>query len=176
MADTFTVEQLRSKLEEKRARLKTELGEIEEGLADLARLVSLAGRDDPRTQGEKPVRPFGIRVANMSRPAKPSAPRELAGPEPREEGLSDMFLEAAEGKTKPFDVRLKAVVNSKHGLNLDDKQASNALRNLLKRGKIKLIRAGGPRKPALYANLEYEAPVYRAVSPFDDSQETHTED
>jgi hypothetical protein len=143
MTDALSVEQLRAKLEEKRRYHTEALREIDDGLARLDRLISLATGDL-----EVPARPREARAPGL-RAAKGVTT-------PREEGYSEMFLEAALGKTEPFDVRLKEEVNRKHGLNLDDKQASNALRNLLKRGKIQQVRAGGPRKPAIYANLDYE--------------------
>lgn len=143
MPEALSVEDLRAKLEARRQYHTDALREIEDGLARLDRLISLA----TGAMEEQPMRPREVRATEQR------AAKEVTA---RDEGISDMFLEAASGKTEPFDVRLKEEVNSKHGLSLDDKQASNALRNLLKRGKIKLVRAGGPRKPALYANLDYE--------------------
>lgn len=149
MPEALSVEDLRAKLEARRQYHTDALREIADGLAHLDRLISLATGPIE----EQAMRPREVRATEQR------AAKEVTAP--RDEGISDMFLEAASGKTEPFDVRLKEEVNSKHGLSLDDKQASNALRNLLKRGKIKLVRAGGPRKPALYANLEYgEAPPF----------------
>jgi hypothetical protein len=139
-------------LEEKRQYHANALREIEDGLARFDRLVSLA-----TGEAEEPI----MRSREVRAPEARAA-KEVVTP-PREEGYSEMFLEAALGKTDPFDVRLKDEVNAKHGLSLDDKQASNALRNLLKRGKIKLIRAGGPRKPALYANLDHPDPAWHVA-------------
>ena len=147
MTSTLSVEQLRAKLEAKREWHLAALREIESGLDQFDRLIALATGDM-----ERAPKPPTVTAAEDK-----GAPESL--PEEADDSVPEKILEWINEQPGAFDVKGTPEINARYGLNLDEKRVSDIFRNLLKRHKIFLVQRGGPRKPAIYANLAYRAPV-----------------
>ena len=149
MTSTLSVEQLRTKLEERREWHLAALREIESGLDQFDRLIALAmgGR-------EGATKPPSVAVAPKEKRAPDSLPEEAG-----DDTVPEKILEWINEQSGSFDVKATPEINARYGLNLDEKRVSDVFRNLLKRHKVHLVQRGGPRKPALYANFTYRAPV-----------------
>lgn len=141
MPDDLSIQQMRSGLLSRREELLAELKEVDDGLRSIANLVSVYSR-----------------LTGQSTPEDLATVPPGLTPDSEEKPLTAIVLDTvlSKGDSATFDpVGLTPEVMYKFGLELSQNQISVALRNLEKSNKIKLIRQGGPRRPAVYANLGY---------------------
>jgi hypothetical protein len=154
MAENVSIEDLRTKLMKRREWHRRVLAEIDSGIEQLDRLVSLAYGAWEEPQGGRHV------LADQQPVAARRADAPLPGEEDAERKLYALRIEQViQEQAETFDMRdIRESVNRRFGLNISEKQASNSLRHLLYHKKLKLVRSGGPRRPAIYARHDYEAP------------------
>ncbi len=149
-----SIHDIRAQLRERERELLAQLEGVRGLLGDLEGFVERAKQFLPSTAALPSPSP----TLEVSDPPKQSEPENEGDPAIEDAPITDLVLDhvVAKGDSAVYEKagvtrEIRETTNSK----VEEKQISTALRGLEKRGKIKLIRPGGPRKPAIYANLGY---------------------
>lgn len=136
--------EIRRVLSERAEQLRVELLELEQALKGLDSAVAAA---------KKLLAPKPAAVSVTARTGS-TRRRSKKGAKPNvTEGVLVMAFE----KETTFNPRDLAIEANEKGLRVTQKQVSTILRRARKEGLFQLIREGGPRQPAIYANLAHEA-------------------
>jgi len=142
-----TPHEIRRVLSERAEQLRVELLELEQALKGLDDAMAaakklLAAKNKAAVASASPVR------------TKSGRRRSKKGSKPN---VTEGVLTLAFEKEATFNPRDLAIEANEKGLKVSQKQVSTVLRRAREDGAFQLIRAGGPRQPAIYANIGYEA-------------------
>ena len=140
-----TPHEIRRVLSERAEQLRAELLELEQ---------ALKGLDNAMATAKKLLapKPPAVSVTARTRSAKRRSKKPGSKP-----NVTEGVLAMAFEKETTFNPRDLAIEANEKGLRVSQKQVSTVLRRARDEGVFQLIRAGGPRQPAIYANIAYEA-------------------
>lgn len=126
----------------RRDELRAELADVEKQLtaidSAIAKVLGRGGapKPEPASTGQRPV----ARRSDQAEETSERVTERLA-----------QYLASEGGREGRITAPALTDELTAKGWGVDQKQVSGALRNLSRNGRVVLVQAGGPRKPAIYA-------------------------